>query len=625
MIELSVDAVPSTSTKPVEENSISKSVDAVPSTSTKPVEENSISKSVDAAPSNNNPGLCSSIIVDNNLQSNTFDEENVEKEDAYGDEFDIHWMKGLKGINLLKLAEKNILESFHRRDGVDQTVYWKSVLPEIYNCDEDHNGDNNSENSNNNTRYMTVKSLSEIWSAQYSKLSGTVIASLCVRFSDIYSEFQNELYFIQESKSSENVKKDKTKRLLQDFNISKFQSKLVLDCLIDIKELMSFVTIKELEMEVIEVQVSRAEYILEPLSNEKISIELILGLFARLGLPGAGEELYGALIRSAMMCEGFDADVECTIGIILSYCIARVTSGKHSMFPVIFTIVSPNGNNNDDDENNDTDIRTDNRFKSMKHILSLFSSLKQIGEGKVSTSSLMSTITLHYQQVLSTEQINTMCHLWSRGINGTYTFYDDLEIFFCPYGYNLTVKTQLGSYKLLGKVKPCDTISAIYALISKNLFFKLTQQHCSDRNLRVPSDIQIFSDSNFRNLIPNSYDWIIQSFSSDSKVYVYSKYVEDLVKEQVENINDDQLRKQKSRSKGKKEIIKVAKPITNAPPKDATEALDRLLTIGPPISMPPAPPFYADESEAHRWNLPTVKAYVIDELGITISIFSYSY
>jgi hypothetical protein len=64
----------------------------------------------------------------------------------------------------------------------------------------------------------------------------------------------------------------------------------------------------------------------------------------------------------------------------------------------------------------------------------------------------------------------------------------------------------------------------------------------------------------------------------------------------------------------------VANPTINAPPKDATEALDRLLATGPPISMPPAPPFYADEAEAHRWNLPTVKAYVIDELGIYLFI-----
>ncbi len=619
----SINVAPSTSTKPIEDSSISKSVDAAPSTSTKPIEDSSISKSVDAAPNLSvNSGLNTDLAMDNNVEVNDFDD--VDREDTYGDEFDVHWTVGFKGVNLLKVAEKIILESMHRRDTVDQAVYWKSVLPKIcsWNGDENNSNNDDTDDSNNNTRFLSIKSLGEIWSTQYSKLSGSVIAALCVRFSDIYSELQNELYLIQESKSSDNVKKDRTKRLLQDFTIHKFQSKIVLDCLIDMHELLAFVSKKEMEMEVIEVQVSRAEHVLEPLSNEKISTELILGLFARLGLPGAGEELYGALIRSAMMCEGLDADVECTIGIILSYCIARVTSGKHYMFPIIFTIVNPNSNDNEDDESHNGNIGKDNRFiKPIKHILSLFSSLKQISDGKVSTSSLASTITLHYQTILSNDQINTMCHLWSRGVNGTYTHYDDLEIFFCPYGYNLTVKTQMGSYRLLGKVKPCDTLSVVYGLISKNLFFKLTQQHCADRNLRVPSDLQLFNDSNLRNFIPNSNDWIIQSFSSDSKIYVHSKYVEDLVKEQVENINDDQLRKQKSRSKGKKEVIKVAKPISNDPPKDATEALDRLLAIGPPISMPPAPPFYADEAEAHRWNLPTVKAYVTDELGISFIIY----
>ena len=626
----SINEASSTSIKPIEDSSFSKSVDAALSTSTKPIEDRSVSKSIDVALSSSlKSRLDTDLTLDNNVECNNF--EDVERGGAYGDEFDVHWMVGFKGVNLLKVAEKIILESMHRRDTVDQTVYWKSVLPKIssWNGSEicDYNDD--TDNNNNETRFISIKSLGEIWSSQYSKLSGSVIAALCVRFSDIYSELQNELYLIQESKSSDNVKKDRTKRLLQDFTIHKFQSKIVIDCLIDVHELLAFVSKKEMEMEVIEVQVSRAEYILEPLSNEKISTELILGLFARLGLPGAGEELYGALIRSAMMCEGLDADIECTIGIILSYCIARVASGKHYMFPIIFTIVNPNCNNSGDEENENQNgnIGKDNRLiKPIKHILSLFSSLNQISDGKVATSSLASAITLNYQLLLSNDQINTMCHLWSRGINRTFTHYGDLEIFFCPYGYNLTVKTQMGSYRLLGKVKPCDTLSAVYGLISKNLFFKLTQQHCSDRNLRVPSDLQLFSDSTLRNFIPNSNDLIIQSFSSDSKVYVHSKYVLDLVKEQVENVNDDQLRKQKSRSRGKKEVIKVAKPMTSAPPKDATEALDRLLVIGPPISMPPAPPFYADEAEAHRWNLPTVKAYVTNELGtLKISRFFHIY
>ena len=190
---------------------------------------------------------------------------------------------------------------------------------------------------------------------------------------------------------------------------------------------------------------------------------------------------------------------------------------------------------------------------------------------------------------------------------------EDVEAFVCPNGYSLSVRMPLGSFRTNRVIRPGHSTEFLYTVMEKRLFLQLKKHRTSDFNLRVPTDLKIYADAKRTKYVSkSSKKSVIEYFEGNSRIYVWSDYVMDLL--DLEKTQQIELDKSKPKEETiKKEEIKVKKKL---PPTTADAALERLLTLGVPIVLPPRPPFPGIDQEAHKWSIPMVISYVEDELEL---------
>lgn len=636
------------------------------------------------------------------------DFETLDRDDEqYGVSLDTGWMTSLKGQRLAREAETLINLYFLRRDSVESKAYW-CYIPELITAlnsssgtgrkkvqtsNEDEGNDEDEEGDIplvvggglEYDRLIDIKSMGDTWKLKFgAPLPGEVLSALCVRFGPPNESLQSRL----DSATDRNLTATDRNYLInnawEEFSGIMAKSVCHLTCKINVRSLAKYCRNKEAELNVAEYQISRSEEVMKDIMNEDASnSEVLKALFSRLGLPGTSIDLFPALIASAKMCEGVTTKGGCNFACLFNYSAHRAAREDNNIAKdyiesiLNVRISAPEAEEDDEDEAEvwDEDAKVDAGEKKMKkkrnkrsarakHVIEFFSYLVANSSGAVNANDLERRLvdnSKSYNLNQDPLYIKALTRMWSR-TRDSWIQSDDVENFISPQGYTLRIKMPVGSFNSRGKLRPRSSTDELYALASKQLFFKIRQLKFSDPNLRVPSDIKIYSDPERKIFVPSSKsELLISYFVSDSKAFVWSDYVMELLNESADQLEmmqakqrqedggwgDDDMddggrfgggarykgtstsgasqkpgtsagKKAVPSSAGSSDYVKVIQSSKKAPKPAKTpgEAIQRMLKLSEPVYMPPPPPFIADVTEAHKWGIPLMCKYLIDEIEL---------
>ena len=511
--------------------------------------------------------------------------------DAYGDSFDSQWMAGASERALKERAESIALKHLLMRDTSHSRMYWRQVMDD-----------------NELAGKMTVEEFKDAWSGVLDELPGDALSALCVRFGPMYMELYRAIVRVLNTQHNERNANYEIKQLWEQFAVRTLRTQCNPTCELDLDEMRSFLARKELEVGIIEAQLCRAAGLLEDLASEPLlTSRMFCGLLRQIGLPSAGPEVFGCMSRIALRCSLEREPDYCTLGCLLRYSVARESDrgqqggeGGLSASRMVHSLLQPGA--------------------GQQHVLALLAGHAE--EGKATLRAAAAAVAATFGDSVTVDFCEVMCRMWCREqyVNAAFVYSADVELFCCPAGYAVNVKTPLGGFRLQGRLRSVDTVRALYTALTNKLFVRLRATRVADSHLRIPSDIKVYGDPDRSAFVPASNDLLIALLPHDSTVWVFSEYVSGLLAETAEDeferafltrrgAGHDKVaaveRKERDPKKEKKKRFRS--------PKDF---LDELLSVGQPVVMPPPPAFFADEAAAHRWNIPTVASYLCEELEL---------
>jgi len=403
-----------------------------------------------------------------------------------------------------------------------------------------------------------------------------------------------------------------------------------LETMISKRSLIKLLSDKEQLLDIVTIQIGRASHLLSVIDNQTVTPLLMKEVLKNIGIPGFSVQYAMLIVVSANQCEKKLADSSCTFASIINYCDARATnmvgedvegedgfalkvstkSEDSHLISQIQLLIYPSFNN----------VMKDNVEEIQpKHMLSiLLQNIERNEQGQVFKYSLRKKIGAMFSNI-DEKLLTLIVDLWS---STSWIYPEDVEAFVVPNRYSLSVRMPLGSFRTNQVIRPGHSVEFLYNVMEKKLFSQLKKHRPSDYNLRVPNDIKIYADAKRTKYISkSSRKAVIEFFDSNSRIYVWSDYVMDLLdleksqKVELEKPQPNDVPKGAPKDAPKKEEIKVTKKL---PPTTADAALERLLSLGVPVVLPPRPPFAGLDHEAHKWSIPMVISYLEDEIELPL-------
>ena len=475
-------------------------------------------------------------------------------------------LDSLKGGELQRYAETVIVNVMLKRADLLEPSAWNGIITK------------NSSNS-----MISLQEFLDKWSGRHHPLSDTEIVALLSRFGNPYKDLQislklaaesnvNRSYLVSLCYSNYNCKsiKNLCTGMLPSATSLPFSSHIE----INQHMLYDFLFSWESIINLIEIQISRSDkdIIQDNLIDEPLKDGTIRTLLKKLGISGVHSYQIKPILNNASLFSGESSQL--TLLDLQTYCRARISSSSNnngilsymtkdlsSLLEPFSCPLSP--------------LSSSTSSKDLpRNILSLFSTLLPDSSGNVSSHDFSILMEREYPKItksLSLALIKCVSNATKIDSNDIIidNYKDDHKIsvenfqLFCyPKGFSFSVFMLVGSFKIKNsRIKPTDTIDKLYSLATKQLFFSLRKQRHSDPNLKVPKDLELFLDSNYTKLIPNSNDrTVISFFDNNSKLYGKSDYVNDLFEFEHHLI----LKKEVIKEKIKSGLIKKEGSIENS-------------------------------------------------------------
>ena len=443
-------------------------------------------------------------------------------------------LDSLKGGELQRYAETVIVNVMLKRADLLEPSAWNGIITK------------NSSNS-----MISLQEFLDKWSGRHHPLSDTEIVALLSRFGNPYKDLQISLKLAAES----NVNRSYLVSLCYSNYNCKSIKKLCTGMLpsatslpfsshIEINQhmLYDFLFSWESIINLIEIQISRSDkdIIQDNLIDEPLKDGTIRTLLKKLGISGIHSYQIKPILNNASLFSGESSQL--TLLDLQTYCRARISSSSNnngilsymtkdlsSLLEPFSCPLSP--------------LSSSTSSKDLpRNILSLFSTLLPDSSGNVSSHDFSILMEREYPKITKSLSLALIkCVSNATKIDSNDIIFDNykddhkisvenFQLFCYPKGFSFSVFMLVGSFKIKNsRIKPTDTIDKLYALAIKQLFFSLRKQRHSDPNLKVPKDLELFLDSNYTKLIPNSNDrTVISFFDNNSKLYGKSDYVNDL-------------------------------------------------------------------------------------------------
>lgn len=625
-------------------------------------------------------------------------------DDMYGDMLDSAWIGGLWGVGLLKETESLIGATFFLRDHIERDCAWRDALLEFIPDEDEDEEDEDGEvsaPSKRKAKTMTIQDLKELWAKRNDgkAMHGNVLAAVCVRFGPSYNRLSEQLDIVNDSEPK-GERSRKRREVYKAFNLANVLPNLTKTSVIDMSEVVAYLTHYEMVHEIVEIQISRARTLLEGKRTEFATPEYLTELSSSLGMTGLSGKMIIPLCISALEYAGMHRDAPCPIETLEKYCIGRAARGvggknqkQSHIRPMLMSLFKPKQFERDqlsailmkdgrpkghisaiadmgvgvgaDGEARHESVEA-SRARALqsqikaKHIMVLVRSLPTTqSEGLISVVKLKAAMTKQYAH-LSQYFIDMLCSLWFKPTDSLGSPGAIHSFFFPSTGFTVRVRLPMGGgFRISGKLGPTDVTAKIYKATIKQMFNKLKTMRTVGADSRVPGDVKLFSDEQHTLLIPDSAKACVgNEIDNGSRIYADSAYVAAIIEQIEDDQNDAALGVSKKSSKGgkgskttkagaggdgksskmdTKAATAPAKPLSprrddpgsaTAPPQKTRkskdkpgtlqQALDKLMTISEPITVPPNPPFPSLPSEAHTWGIPLMTKYLRDELELPV-------
>ncbi len=265
-------------------------------------------------------------------------EKAKEGDNMYGDQLDSGWLSGLRGVKLLREAERLVNTSLMRRDGIERECLWREVFASLeINYDDLKNdaieGKNQENQYNPNdlmdidvpdkemeyTSFMiTIHKIKTLFKDITGKpMGGNTLSAICLRFGPSMITLNESLIEAAECETRQDRYMRK-KEAYEAFNGRSIIPTLSQEALVDAKEIIRYFMEQELLFEIIETQVSRAGAVLEVYqgSGAFATTENLTEICRALGLPALGGKVVLPICASAMIFAGLQPDMPCPIEIL---------------------------------------------------------------------------------------------------------------------------------------------------------------------------------------------------------------------------------------------------------------------------------------------------------------------